>query len=61
MILLYIYIKVDNTITNFPIKGLILSKIDIVIDIIMSAIKIGSKIYKLTRYNKTIANPIYNY
>lgn len=54
------YVKVANSIISFPTKSLSLYKVDTIIDAMISSNKTHSKIYKLIKYNKSIANLIYN-
>lgn len=61
VVLSHTSIKVENTIISFFIKGLAPTKANTAIDIMISATKISSKIYKLIKYDEIIVNPIYNY
>lgn len=60
VVLLLICIKINNIIINLFKKSLVLIKVNTTTDTIILAIKISKKIYKLIRYNKTIAKLIYN-
>lgn len=51
--------KIEDTITSLLTRSSSTTGADIVTDIVMSATKISSKIYKPISYDKAIADPIH--